>query len=648
LKTTLLIFLLLITAKDCSSQSQRIDSLKRVLLKTKQDTTRVNLLNDIGGHLILNGAYKEARSYLHKSKLLAKKLNFKQGLAVSLNLQGTLLLRQTDYAGSLKCYKEALKIRQDLNDKHGIADIKSNIGIIHSERGEYEQALKTYFEARQTRESINDSGGCASSEINIGNIFFLQGNHDKALKYYSKSLITMKKLNRPYEVALLLNNIGLIYSVQHENAKSLTYFFECLKVVREIGDEEGEASALGLIGEAYSKQGKYPEALEYYKKSIPIFERLNNKRALAESYALSGVLSDSLNQYEKAIEYFTKQLLIATEIGSKKNIREANFNLSNHYKKVKDFKKAYQYYVAYITVKDSMFNETNTKLLNEIEAKYENEKKQRKIKLLLKENEIKQLAIDNGKNKLYASLLGIVLLIVMGFLLFQWNRQRNRKRMHDQILLQKELKTKAIIAAQEEEQVRIAKDLHDGVGQLLTGLKLGWEKIIGELKDSDQSVKTKIISSGTVLNEAAEEVRSISHQMMPRSLSESGLVVAIEDMLNTALKHSNIQYDFEHSNISERFSKEIEITLFRITQELINNILKHAEATVVTIQLFKTKEQLVLFVEDNGKGFKFDELKQKGLGLINIITRAKLIGGEVNYEPGPFKGTNTTIRIPIK
>jgi signal transduction histidine kinase len=276
-----------------------------------------------------------------------------------------------------------------------------------------------------------------------------------------------------------------------------------------------------------------------------------------------------------------------------------------------------------------------------MEAKYENESKQREISLLLKDNEIKQM-------ELYASLLGIAILVVTGFLLYQWIRLRNRKKIHDEILRQKELRIRAIVEAQEAEQVRIAKDLHDGVGQLLTGVKLGWQNIITEMGASDTSLKTKMISSNDLLNQVAGEVRSISHQMMPRALNESGLVIAIEDMLNGALKNTEIHYSFEHSNISQRFTKEIEITVFRTTQELVNNILKHSGANTLTIQLIKNQNQLVLFVEDNGKGFKFDESTQKGFGLMNIITRVKLVNGEVNYEPGPFNGTITTIRIPVK
>jgi signal transduction histidine kinase len=458
----------------------------------------------------------------------------------------------------------------------------------------------------------------------------------------------MQMLNRNYEVAMLLNNIGLIYSVQKNYPRSLDYFFRCLKVDEEIGDKDGIANAFNVIGEVYERQGLFPKALEYYMRSVSIFEELGNKRALSETYALLGTVSDSLNDHKKAMDYFTKQLSLAKEIGNKKNIREGYLNLSNGYKKMRDFQNAYKYYLSYSEMNDSMFNETNSKLIAETEAKYQNERKQKEITSLLNENEIKQLRINSDRNKMLVFIAGIILLIIIGFFIYLWNQLQNRQKLNSEVLKQKEIRIKAIVEAQEEEQVRIAKDLHDGVGQLLTGLKLAWQNIISELNTSNDSVSGKIISSSKVLDEAANEVRNISHQMMPRTLSESGLIAAIEDMLNNALKLSSINYDFEHSNITGRFAKEIEITVFRVTQELVNNILKHSGATVISIQLVKNNEQLVLFVEDNGKGFKFDELKQKGFGLMNIITRVKLINGDVNYEPGPFNGTITTIRIPLK
>ncbi|MFL5765731.1 MAG: tetratricopeptide repeat protein [Bacteroidia bacterium] len=644
----LVIFFLILKMLPGFSQQQKIDSLRLELQKHTADSSRVNLLNELGGRLILKGNYPEARNYLSESRSLSEKLNFKKGISTSLNYLGTIYQRQNNHPEALECYNRALKILDEIDDKSGIANLKSNIGIVYSDEGNYEEALEEYMDACRIRESIKDTFGYASSEINIGNIFFLQNNYAKSREYYMKSLKTMQLLNRKYEEALLLNNIGLIYSAEKDYPTSLDYFFRSLKVTTEIEDKEGIANAYSVIGEVYAKQKFYTQSLEYYTKAVGILRELGNKRYLSETYGLMGIVYDSLNDPQKAMDYFSKQLSLASEIGNKKNISNGYLNLSNQYKKSGDYKKAYNYYLLYSAVNDSLFNETNTKLISEMEAKYQNEKKQKEITQLTNENELKQLRINRDRNKIIAFIFGALLLLIAGFVFYQRTQIRNRQKLNAEILKQKELRTKAIIDAQEGEQIRIAKDLHDGVGQLLTGLKLNWENITSELGTSDEKISGKIRSSGKILDEAASEVRTISHQMMPRTLSESGLVAAIEGMLNSTLKYSSIQYDFEHSNVSGRFSKEIELTIFRVTQELINNILKHSGATTITIQLFRNKNQLVLLVEDNGKGFKFDELKVKGLGLMNITTRIKLINGEVNYEQGPFNGSITTIRVPIQ
>jgi signal transduction histidine kinase/uncharacterized protein HemY len=630
------------------SRQQKIDSLKQALEKVPADTSRVNILNEIGGRMILKGDYSEARGYLSQSRSLSETLGFKKGLSKALNYIGTIYQRQNDHPGALKYYNEALNILEELHDQAGVADLKSNIGIVYSDQGDYEKALREYMDSYRIRETIRDTFGYASSEINIGNIFFLQNDYAKSREYYLKSLKTMELLDRKYEEALLLNNIGLIYSAQKDYPRSLDYFFKSLQVTTEIGDKEGIANAYSVIGEVYAKQKFYAKSLDYYRKAVEIMAKLGNKRFLAETYGLMGIAYDSLNDSQRAMDYFSKELSIAREIGNKKNMSEGYLNLSNQYKKSDDYKNAYNNYLLYSAVKDSMFNETNSKLISEMEAKYKNEKNQKEITQLTNENELKQLRINSDRNKIIAFIFGILLLLIAAILLYQRAQIRSRQKLNAEILKQRELRTKAIIDAQEGEQIRIAKDLHDGVGQLLTGLKLSWQNITGQLNPSDALISEKIRSSGKILDEAATEVRNISHQMMPRTLSEAGLVAAIEGMLNSSLRYSGIHYDFEHSNIAGRFSREIELTIFRVTQELVNNILKHSGANTITIQLFRNKNQLVLLVEDNGKGFKFDELKVKGLGLMNIITRVKLINGEVNYEQGPFNGSITTIRVPIQ
>ena len=167
--------------------------------------------------------------------------------------------------------------------------------------------------------------------------------------------------------------------------------------------------------------------------------------------------------------------------------------------------------------------------------------------------------------------------------------------------------------------------------------------IASNATDENQQEDLEIIIEQ--FSKSAEEVRQVSHQMMPRTLMDFGLVSAIEDLLQNSFKFSDIKYELEHRLTDQRFDERIEISLYRVLQELINNIIKHSQATEVSVQLIQNKGKLVLFVEDNGKGMSSNS--SDGHGLLNIKSRLDMVKGSVNYEPSPSSGTSATISIPI-
>ncbi len=212
-------------------------------------------------------------------------------------------------------------------------------------------------------------------------------------------------------------------------------------------------------------------------------------------------------------------------------------------------------------------------------------------------------------------------------------------RVQAAVIEEQERGLKAVYEATEDERRRIAKDLHDGLGQQLTAIKMGFQRLSVATEDQEVNFLKKLI------DETAREARDISHKMMPRSLVELGLVPAIEDMLSKSFRPMDVTYTFEHFNLDERYEERLEITIYRIIQELINNVIKHSEATTVAVQLFKNREQLILVVEDDGRGLK--ETDQRGNGLLGIKHRLNALNGKVNWSPSPEAGTTATISIPI-
>ena len=212
------------------------------------------------------------------------------------------------------------------------------------------------------------------------------------------------------------------------------------------------------------------------------------------------------------------------------------------------------------------------------------------------------------------------------------------------IIKEKERGLKAMIEGQEIERTRIARELHDGVVQQIGSIILKSRNLFSKKNLIDEKESQDVLKN---LENSNKDLRNISHQMMPRALKELGIIPALNDLLEGSLKYANIKYSLEHFNINERLPNKIEITIYRITQELINNIIKHSKANEVSVQLFNTNNSIILIVEDDGVGFSSQKSK-KGIGLLNISSRLDLVKGDVNFEPSPKSGTLVTIKIPME
>lgn len=210
----------------------------------------------------------------------------------------------------------------------------------------------------------------------------------------------------------------------------------------------------------------------------------------------------------------------------------------------------------------------------------------------------------------------------------------------NEIIANNEKNLVLILKGEEKERSRIARDLHDGVVQQIGSVLLKARNLFSELGISDEKKSLELLEN---LENSNIELRSISHEMMPRSLKELGLVSAIDDLLNKSFKYTKIECSFENFNLDKRITTSIEIVLYRVLQELVQNIIKHSKANQVNVQLYTSENNIVILVEDNGIGFNSSK-KFKGIGLRNIITRVNSVNGKINFET--LKGTVVTIKIP--
>jgi len=551
---------------------------------------------------------------------------------------------------ALHWYGLALKQSRKRKNRKVEGGALNNIGLIYWNLGEAAKAIDYYIRSADIFKEIGNEMGLANTYNNIGLILHEDNQHEKSLRYHRQALQIRRKIGHKYGIAASYTNIGQLFSsgplTLYDSA--IYYIQLAIPLKIELNDQYGLARAYHTLGDVNLDAQKFDDALINLNKGLKIQLKLENIEGYASSYYnIAGVYSQQENRTMQ-LTYLDSAETAASENNDRALLWKIYWEKARALSKTGQFEAAYPYWVRYQQLKDSLMSTERSAKVEELETRYRTAEQEKEIsdkKAALAEAKLK---VENRTKWIVGLSSGLLIVLLLGFALFQRNKRKAQAEQDAAIIVERERGLAAIITATEEERKRIAKDLHDGIVQSLTGLSLRLQKQFSSLAVSEAQ-KVEFTSSQSMLDESISEVRGISHEMMPRALSEMGLIPAMEDMLGKSLGSTEIKYEFEHHKMEgERFAENVEISLYRISQELVNNIIKHSQAKAVSVQLLKTKTHLVLVIEDNGKGFKFDSVESRnGIGLMNITSRAKAIHGEVNYQPSPQQGTVATIRIPL-
>lgn len=557
------------------------------------------------------------------------------------------------YAGrfdeGLAFYKSVLKEAERLKDTAMIGKVSANLSANFIRQNQYDSAL-TYLEYSLAIDLKNLDSNYIASDYNFFGICYnklkLYGKAKselfKALRYNSDPAT---KANTYYNIANSCLKLMELDSAIFYSKKSETIFLQ-------YNNEYGLLRLYSLFGTAWQGKEQHAIAIDYFNKTIKLAEKRDDQRALSMAYNNLSASFFAKNEPEKAINYAKQALHINQQNNNVEFAINAAENLALAYALMKEVDSARAYLTVSDTMREKFLQNSYYDKLSDVEGRLKTAEKEK----ALAEEQIKSesLAKETAEAKLVAEnrakwIILLISLVVGIALLFGIMRQRNKRRAQAEkdaaIIEERDRGTQAVFDAQEEERKRISKDLHDGVGQQLSGLKMAFQKLDGELSKELPEKQFEMQKLSKILSESADEVRSISHQMMPKALTELGLVEALDDMLSKSLGLNKIEYQFEHFGIAERLNERIEISLYRVAQELVNNIIKHAKADNIAVQLFKNAGKVILVVEDNGIGVKPND--SDGHGLLNMKSRINAVNGDMNLEPSPGSGTLATIRIPI-
>ena len=446
-----------------------------------------------------------------------------------------------------------------------------------------------------------------------------------------------------------------------------------------------QARYMGIKADNYFENGEVEKALRIRLKFLPQMENGVDLKTflqsayqnIAEEYFLLKKIDSSSLFAEKSLQLATKlqspsdmanaNLQLATIAMSKKQYPSADRYLElakNYYENTEDpaeqrsyfgvmrelkfaegkYKEAYQYFEKFNTLNDSLLISEKVNEFSEREARYQSEKKD--TQLQLQQTTIRQKNILN-----YILIGGAVTLLIISLLLI--NNHKNKQKLQRQRIaeLEKEKQltaTEAVLKGEEKERTRLAKDLHDGLGGMLSGIKYSFQTMKGNLVMTPDNLQA-FERSMDMLDSSIKEMRRVAHNMMPEALVKFGLDTALKDFCNDINQSGALEINYQSIGIENHgVDQTMAIAIYRIVQELINNSIKHASAKTAIVQVSKTDDIISITVEDDGKGFNPVILQQpKGMGWSNIQSRVEYLKGKLDVQSGPGKGTSVHIEMNV-
>lgn len=527
-------------------------------------------------------------------------------------------------------------------------------GTAYSRVDDLLNAVKDYMRSLAISEAKGDSVTMGNTYNNLGIIFERLENLEQALGYFEKSLSISRQMNDLEGAAPVLNNLGNLYNNMGEKQKAYETLMEAQNAWAQLSDTIAIAFSLGNIGNFFLSNEDYLYAEKYFNQAKDLFEKNKDLQNLAYTYLNLGETLHGQGHYQGALQKFGQGLELVKQIKQPQLESQLQKSMAVTFATIGNYEKAYFHEIRYEALKDSILSEDAIKQISFYQTLYETESKEREIHLLRKEQELKELQLKQQnisleKTRLRATILlfSLVISILAGIILVSRTRQKRRRMIDAEKLNNQKEQLRATIKTQEEERIRFARDLHDGLGQLLTALKLNVSNLTPSQNGSPEA-------SGHVANnlirEMHQEIRNISFNIMPQVLVQKGLLPALNELahkINTSGSHNLTIAEY---GLSHRFDPPVEIAIYRIIQELLNNTFKYSNACRINIQLIQHQDRLNIHLEDDGMGFDTSTLsKSNGSGWKNICSRLRFIDGSIEYDSKPNRKHSTVIiDVPIK
>lgn len=653
MKKLLIIVLLISTQYTTWSQQPVIDSLENLLKGTLPDSSRVKTLVQLGVNYETVDTQKSMQAY-------------KSAIAFSLS-------KKLDYYSGYAYFNQSFILNQNQHFKEALMSLDS--------------ALYYYNRCDHP-----------NKEFKIGQVYAERSNVSKNLGDYKatvdnqlKASVIFEKLGKTASLIVAYSNLASFYKQIGEFEKQEYYARKALEVARTTKRQDDYFKAYFHVAFALSQQNHYKEAKLYIDSAKMNFVPTQPVDVIVSYYLIRGLIEMNLNLLEEAYTSFNEsykaaiankaiysiiqsRLQLSRVLTMQKKFKEAKPLLEQSYKEAfesknpiqieialdymarfyeesGDLKNGLKYYKEYKEIADSLASAQNKAYATEQEVKFETAKKENQISQLEAEKKIQALRLKEKNIWNYilaASALIAVIIALLSYRTFSQKRKLQQLRINELEAEKQLTATEAVLKGEEQERTRLAKDLHDGLGGMLSGIKYSFNTMKGNLIMTPENAQA-FERSMDMLDSSIREMRRVAHNMMPEALVKFGLNAALNDFCNDINQTGALQIHYQSIGMDNSvIDQTTSITIYRIIQELINNTLKHAQAKNAIVQVSKNENGISITVEDDGKGFDTSLLtRSKGIGWSNIQNRVEFLKATMDVQSSADKGTSVQVDIPL-
>lgn len=603
--------------------------------KNKYNKGKALSLSNIGSYYVSINKLDSAFVFFSESKSLSIKGNYKKEEAIVYNRLGVYYFYLGNTDSAIHYFVLSGKIFEAINDPVESCKIQNNLGAIFLRKGDFNKALTCFFKCLQFDETRNSQANIASDYNNIGTALIEKKDLAGASVFLTKSINIRRVLQDTFGLTNTLTNLLTVLHKENKNKEAIAYANKHRSFFTSSYYNKEYASFLANLGMCYTGINLYDSALNCLISSIEIKNHLGDISGLSSAYGNIGQVYLNQKLYLKAIPYFLKSIDYAQQSKDLDYQVNAFNNLTQCYIGIGDKIKSQECLTSYTRLKDSLYRSQNIKEATEAKEKYETEKKETELK-------IKSIELEKQKqNSFYLKIIFISSLLILLFiflLVYSKYRAKQKQAFKEELHRQEQIRYKAVISSLENERNRIASELHDNSGALISFIT----------SKSDWALQNESESQ-----EALIQIKNTSQEVMT-SIRETLWTLNTKSIKNVDLTDKLKLYIKKHSVISSKIDdtithevvlpNDVVLSLYRCVQEIINNGNKHSKALSLKIQFYSTEKVRFGFIYcDNGIGFS-RKSNEESYGIRNIIQRIEKIGASVQFD-SPKEGG---VRIEIK